>query len=102
MAVMQPFNPRWGSNKLLTANSSSQEQSIGGFCKSIHIENTGTTNPVYIRTGSSRNGTITATTADFRVSPGKIEVLTKPEDDDIIAYISAAGTTLEVIEGEGW
>lgn len=102
MSAMQPVNPRWGSNQLLTANGSSQSATLSGQTKQIHVENTGSTNPVYIRTGNSRNGTVTATTADFRLSPGTVEVITKPQDDDRLAYISASGTTLEVIEGEGW
>lgn len=102
MAVMQPFNPSWGTNQALTANSSSQAATVRAQTKSIHIENTGTTNPVYVRTGRIANGTVTATTADFRVSPGTVEVITKPQDDDRLAYISASGTTLEIIEGEGW
>ncbi len=102
MAVLQPFNPRWGSNQLLTATGTSAAATVGGKVKSIHIENTGTSNPVYVRTGQIVNGTVVATTADFRISPGTVEVFTKPEDDDRLAYISASGTTLEIIEGEGW
>lgn len=102
MSATQPFNPKWGSNQLLTANSGSQMATVNGQTKQIHIENTGTTNPVYVRTGQIVNGTVTATTADFRVSPGTVEVITKPQDDNRLAYISAAGTTFEIIEGEGW
>lgn len=102
MSALQPINPKWGSNQSLTANSGSQSAVVNGQTKQIHIENTGTTNPVYVRTGNSKNGTVTATTADFRVSPGTVEVFTKPQDDDRLAYISASGTTLEIIECEGW
>lgn len=102
MSAMQPINPKWGSNQLLTATGSSQQATVNGQTKQIHVENTGTTNPVYIRTGNSANGTITATTADLRLSPGTVEVITKPQDDNRVAYISASGTTLELIEGEGW
>ncbi len=102
MSAMQPINPKWGSNQLLTASGSSQQATVAGNTKQIHVENTGGSNPVYLRTGNSANGTVTATTADFRVSPGTVEVFTKPQDDDRLAYISASGTTFEIIEGEGW
>jgi len=102
MSALQPINPRWGSNQLLTAAAASAQATVSGQTKQIHIENTGTTNPVYVRTGNSANGTVTATTADLRISPGTVEVFTKPQDDDKLAYISASGTTFEIIECEGW
>jgi len=102
MSALQPINPRWGSNQLLTATNTSAQATVNGNTKQIHVENTGATNPVYVRTGNSANGIVVATTADLRISPGTVEVFTKPQDDNRIAYISAAGTTLEVIEGEGW
>lgn len=101
MSAMQPFNPRWGSNQIVSPAAGSASITVGGQTKQIHIENTGT-NPMSIRTGNSANGTVTATTADFRISPGTVEVITKPQDDDKVAYISASGTTAEIIEGEGW
>lgn len=99
MSALQPFNPRWGSNQSLTANSSSQRVSTSSYTKQLHIENTGTTNPVYVRVGDI---SVVATTADLRISPGTVEVITKFQDNAYLAYISASGTTLEVIEGEGW
>ena len=102
MSALQPFNPRWGSNQLLTANGTSANATLSGYTKQIHIENTGTTNPVYVRCYLYANGVTDATTADFRISPGIIEVITKTQDFDRMSYISASGTTLEIIEGEGW
>lgn len=102
MSALQPFNPRWGSNQLLTAAAASASATLSGNTKQIRATNTGATNPVYIRTGNSANGTVTATTADLRISPGVVVVFTKPQSDDSLAYISASGTTLEIIEGEGW
>ena len=102
MSAMQPFNPRWGSNQQVSPAAGSASITVSGQTKQIHVENTGTTNAMWIRTGNSANGTVTATTADFRVSPGTVEVITKPQDDDRLAYISASGTTAEIIEGEGW
>lgn len=102
MSAMQPFNPVWGSNQLLTANGGSQVAPLSKSTKQVHLENTGTTNPVYVRCYLNANGTSAATTADFRLSPGTVEVITKFQDFDRLSYISASGTTLEIIEGEGW
>ncbi len=99
MSALQPIAPRWGSNQLVTPGAASARVTISGLTKQIRVENTGATNPAYIRCGGS---TVTATTADLRVSPGKAVVVTKFQDDAYVAYISAAGTTLEIMECEGW
>lgn len=46
-------------------------------------------------------GAQTATTADTPVLPNSSVVLGKAQDEDTVAYISAAGTTLNIQSGEG-
>lgn len=99
MSVFQPFNPAYGSTQNVTAAAASASISLTRSTKQVRIENTGATNPAYIRIGQ---GTQTATAADLVVSPGKAVVVTKMTDDNVLAHISAAGTTLSIMEGEGW
>ena len=62
--------------------------------------NTGS-NIGYVRIGRTSDGTVTATTADCPIPAGQTAYLSKPHDHDTLAHISAAGTTLQVMSGEG-
>jgi hypothetical protein len=97
MAVRYAFNPAYGSGQNLTANATSQSVTIPAGTKSIRIVNTGS-NPAQVRIGK---GTQTATTADLHIMPNTIEIFTKDQDDTTVAYISALGTTLNIMLGEG-
>ena len=99
MSAFQPFNPKYGSGQNVTAAAASASITIPPGTKQIRIVNTGATNAAQVRIGS---GTVTATAADFHIPPGAIEVLTRFEDDNVLAYISASGTTLNISLGEGW
>lgn len=98
MAIKYAFNPAYGSGQNLTATASSQSVTLPAGTKSIRITNTGATNSAYVRIGK---GAQTATTADLLVMQNTIEVFTKDMDDTTLAYISASGTTLNFILGEG-
>lgn len=93
-----PFNPSYGSGQTQTATAASAQYSIIAGTRSICVTNTGTTNPVYVRLGQ---GTVTATTADYIVMPSSQVSLGKFEDDNVIALISPAGTTVNFICGAG-
>ena len=93
-----PFNPSYGSGQTKTATANSAQYSIIAGTRSICVTNTGATNPVYVRLGQ---GTVTATTADYIVMPSSQVSLGKFEDDNVIALISPAGTTVNFICGAG-
>lgn len=101
MTIRAPFKPHYGSNQVVSPGAASAEITIGKGDKTIRIRNTGSTNPMFFRTGNSANGTVTATTADVPVSPGETVYIEKPQDDDKLAHISAAGTTANIMSGEG-
>lgn len=101
MTIRAPFKPHYGTNIVVTPAVASASSVLGKGDKSLRVENTGATNIGYFRTGNSADGAVTATTADVPVSPGKIQIIEKPEDHDTVAYISAVGTTFQIMSGEG-
>lgn len=101
MTAKRPFMPHYGTNQVLTAGAASLSAAIDPNDEQVRITNTGA-NKAYVRTYNSANGTQSATVADFQVASGQTSTLTKGVNHNAIAYISAAGTGLEVITGEGW
>lgn len=101
MTIKQPFYPQYGSNQVLTAAAASASAVINPDCKQVRVVNTGA-NKGYFRTYNSANGVQSATTADFPVPAGLAATVSKNADHNAIAYISAAGTTLEAMTGEGF
>lgn len=101
MSSSNPFTPRYGSNKVLTATSTPANASLDSRDNQIRIVNNGT-QKAYVRTYSSEQGTvnINAAATDFMVAPGMASTLTKATHDTL-SYISASGTTLEVVTGSG-
>ena len=100
MSATQPFDPAYGTTQNLTATGTSASATIDArkTCKQVRILNTGA-NICYVRIST---GATTATTADYPVAAGQCSVITKFQEHDVMAYISAAGTTISVTLGEGW
>jgi hypothetical protein len=97
MAIKTVFNPAWGSGITVSPTSSSASAEIGGGNKTVVFTNTGT-NVCYVRCGDS---SVTATTADYPVVVGQQVAIGKFQDYTHVAYISAGGTDLHIIAGEG-
>lgn len=98
MSVRAPFNPRRGSNQVLTPAAGSASIAIDAQAKSVRLVNSGATNICHVRIGV---GAQTATTADLPVLPGESIIVSKGDGENTLAHISAAGTTLHVQTGEG-
>lgn len=93
--------PKYGSNQVLTAGAAALIAAIDKDNKQVQIVNTGS-NKGYVRTYDSTGTVPIATVADCPVASGARVVLTKPGNHDSLSYISASGTTLEVMTGEGF
>lgn len=96
--IKAPFFPQYGTGAIVTPAAASATAAIQKGTKNIILTNGGL-NVCYVKIGTSG---ITASTADFPVLAGTQVTLSKNEDFDTIAYISAAGTTLHIMNGEGW
>lgn len=113
--MTMPFNPTFGSNQLLTLGAASEQHvRVNKDNRTLRVNNTGATNPLYFKTYNSgtSSGAIpapsattpaqtNATTIDCRVGPGQDKLFTFPLDHDGVSLISAAGTTVEVMTGTG-
>jgi len=97
--MQAPFCPKYNSGQTVTPSSSSAVITIDYTSKQVCLTNTGAA-ICYVRI-STETG-IAATTADYPVPAGSQVTVTKNEGQATLAYISAAGTTLHVICGEGW
>lgn len=98
--IAQPFFPHYGTNQVLTAGAASAAFSIDKQDKQVRVANTGA-NKAYFRTYDSAAGTPAASAADYCVPAGAVATVSK-QCHNTIAVISASGTTLEVITGEGF
>ena len=99
--INQTFGPAYGQAvNVASVTTTSAASAIGEGSKSLVVTNTGSTNAVYLRTGTS---TAVATTADYVIMPNAQVSISKPQDHTHIAYITASSTSsLHVIPGEGF
>lgn len=89
------FSPRYGANIVVTPAVGSANSAINSQDTAIRLANSGA-NICYVRVGESAQ---TATTADFAVLPNTSAIIQKADGHANIAYISAAGTTLNIHTG---
>lgn len=101
MTIHANFMPKYGSTQTASPGAGSGTLTIGKGNKTLRVKNTGATNPMFFRTGVAADAAVTATAADVPVYPGEVVYIEKPQDHDTLAHISAAGTTMTVMAGEG-
>jgi hypothetical protein len=97
MTIRSPFKPHYGTNQQVSVTASSSNSAINADDKSVRIVNSGL-NLTYIKVGT---GAQTATSADLMLDSGNSIVIEKAMGENNIAYISASGTTLQIMTGEG-
>jgi len=106
MTGQKTFNPAWGKGVAFTAGAVATHDEIdatankNGGSSSIVVTNLGS-EVAYVRTYSS-DAVQVATTADYPVLGGTQVSLTKFRDHDRASVISAGGTTLQIIKGDGF
>ena len=97
MQVVSPFKPHYGTNQIVTPAAGAASISLDKNDTSVRIINSGA-NIGYFRLGLSPQ---TATTADCPVNAGQTIVVEKAMATDTLSHISSAGTTFQVMTGEG-
>ena len=99
MALSSPFQPAYGSGQVVAPGSSSATVTVDKGARQVCLTNLGA-NVCYVRVFSSADGALAAATTDYPVPPGA-QVLVSKGDADRLSHISALGTTLHVMHGEG-
>jgi len=94
-----PFAPGYGHGAVLTATATSANAAIDAASQTLCLTNLGSA-VVYIKL--SEDSTDTASTADYPIPGGAQVSITKNRNYNRIAYISADGTSLHVLPGEGF
>ncbi|QRF55311.1 hypothetical protein [Variovorax paradoxus] len=102
MTARQPFSPAYGTGQAVAPGAASAAVPINASNNQVRIVNTGAA-IAFVRTFSqaAQAGAV-ATAADMPIPPNMAVTITKDISHDRLAFISAAGTTLQVITGEGW
>lgn len=98
MSALQPFNPAYTSGQVVTPAAAAASITINKESKQVCLTNLGA-NVCYVRVSDVA---VSATTADYPVPAGQQAIITKGDGQTVLSHISAAGTTLHVITGEGW
>lgn len=98
MTIKAPVQPGYGSGQVLTPAAGAATATLTIGSKQLILTNLGT-NPCYVRVGQS---VANASTSDYPVPAGAQVVITKAMGDNQLSHISAAGTTLHVMLGEGF
>lgn len=99
MSVKARIQPAYGSGQTLAPAAASATVAIPRGNKQAILTNLGA-NVCYVRIGAVGLGAATA--ADYPVLPGKQVVLTRSDEDTQLSHISPVGTTLHVMNGEGF
>jgi hypothetical protein len=94
----RPFNPAYGSGQVVApAAAAAAVANLNKGDQSVVVTNIGA-NICYVRIADAGD----ATTADYALPSGAQVCLTKAPEQQRLSYISAAGTSLHIITGNGW
>lgn len=104
MSIFAKFQPAYGQNQIVNPAAGSVTIAVGTGSKNLMVYNSGA-NVCYVRVGKGTTagvGLAAATTADYPIAAGVKEIISKAQDDDSLSHISALGTTLQIMPGEGF
>jgi hypothetical protein len=96
--IIAPFAPAYTQGQVVAPAAAAASIAINSEAKNVCLTNLGA-NVCYVRIG---NAPIAATTADYPVPVGMQVLITKGDGQNTLSYISAAGTSLHVLPGEGF
>lgn len=99
MTIKAPIQPGYTTGQTVSAASSAASVALTPGSKQLILTNLGS-NLAYVRAGQT--GSTLATAADYPVPAGAQVVISKGHGDNQFSYISPVGTTLHVMDGEGF
>lgn len=98
MTIKAPIYPAYGTGQPLSPGAASASSPIQPGSKQLILTNMGA-NPCYVRVGV---GPQTASDKDYPVPAGAQIVITKMQEANQIAHLSPLGTSLHVMNAEGF
>lgn len=99
MTVKSPVQPGYGTGQIVAPAAAAATANLNPGSKQLILTNLGA-NLAYVRVGQA--GQKDASTADYPVPAGAQVVVTRGESDDKMSHISPLGTSLHVMNGEGF
>ena len=99
MTIKAPIQPGYGTGQTLTPGAGAATATLTPGSKQLVLTNLGA-NPAYVRVGGADIGS--ATVADYPVPAGAQVVISKADQDNKLSHISPLGSTLHVMNGEGF
>jgi hypothetical protein len=100
--INQPFQPWYGSGQALAVTASNQTLTLKSVdSKQVRLQNIGT-QPIYVRISDAADATV-ASTADFVIKSNDVpQVVSKGLGNKLSVIAPATGSTLYVMEGDGF
>jgi len=99
MTIKAPVQPGYGTGQTVSPGAAAAAATLTPGSKQLILTNLGA-NVCYVRVGQV--GQAAASTADYPVPAGAQVVVSKGHGDNQLSHISPTGTTLHVMNGEGF
>lgn len=102
MSSARPFAPQFGSNQVVVlAAATPQAKNITADSQVLRVINAGA-GDLYVKAYSSQTTPVpVASAADYKVLVGTDRLITVGDEIDRVSLFSAAGTTAEIMTGDG-
>lgn len=100
MTARQPIAPAYGTGQSVAPAAASAVAALTPGSNQLVLTNLGAA-VCYVRIGNAADAPV-ATANDYPVPAGAQVVITKDQRQNALAHICAAGTTLHIMNGEGF
>ncbi|MBQ5963146.1 hypothetical protein [Massilia sp. ZL223] len=100
MTIKAPVQPGYGTGQTLAPAAGAATANLTAGSKQLILTNLGA-NPAYVRVAAA-DSISAATVADYPIPAGAQVVISKADQDNRLSHISPLGTTLHVMNGEGF
>lgn len=101
MSLARPFSPQWGSNQVsVLAAAGTAALSVTKDSTTLLVYNSGA-GDLYVAAYSSQAIAYVASAKDYPVPPGQSKVVYIGDVMDRVSLFSTAGTTGQVMTGDG-
>lgn len=100
MSAMQPISPAYGTGQIVAPAVASAIATLIKGSNQLVLTNLGAS-VCHIRVGNAADAPV-ATTNDYPIPAGQQVTITRGQNQDALAHICAAGTSLHIMNAEGF